>query len=881
MAETTLNTLKLKLDPSSELDQGIKILLNRSEDLSLDGTESVNRIIRQLHVEDFQQLIHLHLQNNVEFTHIINRKVVFPNLTTLSVSSCDHLRFLFSFSMAKSLVELKHLEISTCHSIEEIVSTGECGEENMDNMFNKLEDLKLCDLPNLARFCTASYIEFQALKNLEIVKCSNMGAFITCKEIEQWDAEENLDLKSETVVRYCLFNEKVGFPGLERLKINQARKLETIWHIQLSGRDSFHRLRQVEVSECYNLINIFPPSEVIGGSSEEICVIGDPLFLNLEILEVERCSRLKNLESSSVSFRNIKTLKVIGCEGLEYLMTYSVAKKFVQLATMEVRSCERIVVIVGSNIVGDDAAPNEITFSRLEQLKLSDLPSLRGFCSSRNCIVKVPSSRTLMVELCPIKLTISPDGLLVQEAVSDIEQSYNQLNDKELKPLFLLCGITMRGKYISFEDLLRYGMGLGFFGKDFKVEKARDVLHSRIKKLKDFCLLTDSSDNRYVRMLDRVRDVAKQIALRDQHILSLAEDGHLHELKEWTDQYFLEKCTIMSFPSSNNIPSLPEVMHCPALKMFLLQGDLDDGLQKIPPRFFEKMNNLKVLSLRCMTIPSLPPSFQSLKNLDALCLDKCILGDVALIGELSNLEILSFSESNIKQLPGEVGKLTHLRLLDLSDCSNLEVISPGVISSLGRLEELRMRNSFNKWEVEGERSNANLSELKHLSQLSALEVHIPNADILPANLFSHKLERFNIIIGDAYMWEKRMTETTLNALKVKLTTASIEELDEGLKFLVKRTEDLSLYAEGMNTIVHSLNTEDFGHLKHLQLQSNSDFNHIINKEVLFPNLRTLRVHRCDRPSFLFSFSMPESLAELKHLEISTCEIMEERLSSTR
>ncbi|XP_024182971.1 uncharacterized protein LOC112188155 isoform X2 [Rosa chinensis] len=1016
--------------------------------------------LKQVEVSECVSLI------NVLHPSIVGRlnalEVVFPNLTILSVHGCDGLRFMFSFSMATRLVQLKQLVISGCEFIEEIISTRE-GEENMDNMFPNLEDLILVGLPKVVRFCTGSYIEFPSLKNLEIVQCSKLEAFIVdnkiSKEIEEWDPEENFDVKSETGVQYFLFDGKARFPSLERLKINQASKLRTIWHTQLA-QASFSRLRQVEVSECVSLINVLPPS-IVGG-----------------------------------------------------------------LNALEVRSCERIVLIVASNIVGDDdpddVSENEFDFSSLKCLTLADLPSLQGFCSV-HCIVKFSSAITLKVELCPIELKISPNGFLLNEltelrlaelrlaelqlaetriqtlkkimdelknpntirigvcgiagvgkttlakavhkqatedkelfddvvilldvksntdlegiqkkiveklgmdildndtidgrasrlsarikdkkvlvilddvceqidlvavglpsvaackilltsrfrkTLSDmstqkeflldilqekeswvlfekkaldvvkdpailevakqvakncgglpilvvtvasvlkqrttlppwtdaltclqegsdreeelaekahlgLEWSYKQLNDKELKQIFLLCGITIRGNSISLADLLRYSMGLGFLKKAFTVEEARKALLSRIEKLKDYCLLIESDDNRYVRMHELVLNVANQIAFRDRHILSLVEDGGNRELKELSDKYFLEKCTIMSFPCGNNIPRLPEVMHCPTLTMFHLQGDLDDDSQKISPRFFEKMKNLQVLSLRCMTIPTLPLSLQFLKNLVFLCLDQCILGDVALIGELSNLEILSFSESNVKQLPTAVGQLTHLRLLDLSDCSELEVISPGVISSLGRLEELRMRNSFKKWEVEGEGSNASLSELKHLSQLSFLEIHIPNADILPANLFSPELERFNIIVGD--VCEKLMVETTLNSLKLKLTT-SIEHLDEGLKFLVERSEDLSLYTESVNNIFHPLDTEEFEHLKHLQLESNVvDFTHIINIKAVFPNLTSLTVHRCGRLSFLFSISMAKSLVGLKHLEISTCAIIEEIVSST-
>lgn len=63
------------------------------------------------------------------------------------------------------------------------------------------------------------------------------------------------------------------------------------------------------------------------------------------------------------------------------------------------------------------AAGNEIAFSSLQDLAFFKLPSLLGFCSSENCIVKFPTSVTLEVERCPIKLNISRDGVLRTEKV--------------------------------------------------------------------------------------------------------------------------------------------------------------------------------------------------------------------------------------------------------------------------------------------------------------------------------------------------------------------------------------------------------------------------------------------------------------------------------
>lgn len=137
------------------------------------------------------------------------------HLTTLILHQCDGLRFLFSFSMARSLVQLKHLKISHCQIMEEIVTKIDCSEENTDNIFCKLKHLQLQYLPSLVRFCSGSYIEFPLLELLHLEDCTKMGTFIfdsksesvtIGKQTEERDLKENV----ETDVQYFILDQKVN-----------------------------------------------------------------------------------------------------------------------------------------------------------------------------------------------------------------------------------------------------------------------------------------------------------------------------------------------------------------------------------------------------------------------------------------------------------------------------------------------------------------------------------------------------------------------------------------------------------------------------------------------------------------------------------------------
>lgn len=429
---------------------------------------------------------------------------------------------------------------------------------------------------------------------------------------------------------------------------------------------------------------------------------------------------------------------------------------------------------------------------------------------------------------------------LAKSAYFALEWSYNRLDGDELKPLFLLCGIIAGGRCkILFTDLLKYAMGLSLVKNVHTVEDARDKLISLAKKLiKDYCLLLDIDDHGDIRMHELLREVAVGIASKDSHAIAKAYGD---ELKEWPDRDSLKKCTAISLKSCK-FPRLPEEpCVCPELRFFVLESDNVDDSLEIPGNYFEGMKELKVLDVTRLRIPSLPPSLQSLTNLQTLCLDQCVLGDIALVGQLTSLKILSLGQSQVKELPKEIGQLTRLQLLDLTCCSELVRIPHSVISSLTSLEDLRM-GSFIKWErALNDGSNATLSELKELRQLTALEIHIPDAKLLPANMFSDtKLERYTILIGDCWRYP-RIYGTSSNMLKLKLTRNS--QFGQGIKLLLKRCEHLDL--DGMETanIISYLLASDIGkQLKNLHVQNNEEVTSLINSSHAFPNLESLSLY---------------------------------------
>ncbi|GMI79299.1 hypothetical protein HRI_001599200 [Hibiscus trionum] len=416
---------------------------------------------------------------------------------------------------------------------------------------------------------------------------------------------------------------------------------------------------------------------------------------------------------------------------------------------------------------------------------------------------------------------------------SAIELSINYLPSDDLKQTFLLCSLLRRDT--SFESLLRYAIGLDLINGVDTLEEARDSLLTMMSILKESCLLRDSPTNEeFFDVHDLTYIVAKSIASKDNQVFALQKED---VLTDWPNEESMKKCNkiCLQNPSINR---LPDQLNCPQLFLFLLLSK--DRSLPLPADLFKEATNLKVLALTGMHFSSLPSSIGLLTSLSTLYLDQCKLGDdITIIGGLKSLETLSLLKSDIRILPKEIGQLVKLKLLDVSWCAKLTTISDGVLSSLTRLEELYVGGTSIQW---GQSSTASLAELNTLSRLSTLEVQIPDALAAPQDFFQElqNLERYKIFIGKEWEWKRFDNYQYSRTLKLRLST-SVDDLDRGIKKLLKKTEDLHLdELKGLKIALQELTDEEsLLHLKNLHIQNGLDVEYIINDENEFPQLQSL------------------------------------------
>ena len=456
---------------------------------------------------------------------------------------------------------------------------------------------------------------------------------------------------------------------------------------------------------------------------------------------------------------------------------------------------------------------------------------------------------------------------------SCLELSYKHLEGDEVKSLFLLCGLLGVGD-ISMDHLLQYAMGLNLFKGLYSCEKAANKLITLVGKLKVSSLLLDNEDEDsdidrsmffdhafVIRMHDVVRDVARSIASKDPHRFVVKEGV---ELREWQRTDECRNCSRMSL-MCRNMDELAQGLVCPQLEFFLLNSSNDDdSYLKIPDDFFLDTKQLRVLGLYGASLALSPSSFGFLSNLQTLCLNNCKLQDIAVIGKLKRLQILNLAGSDIKRLPKEMMELSDLRVLDLQYCLSLQVIPRNVISSLSQLEYLSMEGCFRfKWDPvgfnSGERNNACLSELKHLSGLRTLVVGVSHLSLLPKDdvVFDNliNLTRYSIAIGSI---------SSMGIDEYKATRRLLLELDEVESFhklksfsnLLKKSQYVHLGSlKDTKDVVYELDKDSFEELEYLRIYSSPAIHSIpcnaFAKES-FVNLRILSLERCERLKYVFS-----------------------------
>ncbi|KAL6272557.1 hypothetical protein ACE6H2_023249 [Prunus campanulata] len=134
-------------------------------------------------VEAFNKLCYLMLFNLPSLMHVwetggSQHITGFGNLTFLSVSHCDSLRYLFLSTVAKLLVSLKDLKVQDCKKIEQVIAKADTECADQEITFPRLNSMTLEYLPNLICFSTEAYtVKLPSLMELKVIRCPDLRTF--------------------------------------------------------------------------------------------------------------------------------------------------------------------------------------------------------------------------------------------------------------------------------------------------------------------------------------------------------------------------------------------------------------------------------------------------------------------------------------------------------------------------------------------------------------------------------------------------------------------------------------------------------------------------------------------------------------------------------
>ncbi|CAI9270339.1 unnamed protein product [Lactuca saligna] len=433
----------------------------------------------------------------------------------------------------------------------------------------------------------------------------------------------------------------------------------------------------------------------------------------------------------------------------------------------------------------------------------------------------------------------------VQES---IKISYEYIQEEEEKAIFLLCGLFPDDFNIPIEELTRYAWGLRLLNGVSTLGEARDGTETHVHSLKKANLLMDGDDDDdgCVKMHDLVLDFVLGRVSKGDHpwIINHGDNS------KWSSAGMSESCNRISI-TCRGMFEFPRDFKYPNLALLrLMHGDKS---LTFPEDFYQRMENLEVIAYENMQYPLLLRSLQCSTRLRTLIFHKCLLMfDCSVIGELLNLEVLSFAHCGIRKLQSTIGNLKKLKLLDLTGCVNLH-IDDGVLINLVELEELYMRVA----DEEAIRfTDSNRVELAELSNhLSALEVEFFDNNGMPKNMLFTELKRFRISMGCGLV---ENTDKNMHSFEntLRLVTNKNELLESSINELFEKTSVLYLEVDGMNDIEEVL-VESV----HLPQQS-------------FNNLRVLDVIKCKNIRYLFTVPIANCLMKLERLTVSKCPVLE-------
>ncbi|KAG6794094.1 hypothetical protein POTOM_003329 [Populus tomentosa] len=394
------------------------------------------------------------------------RHVSLHSLAHLELSDLDKLTFIFTPSLAQSLIHLETLQIKECGGLKRLIrekdDEGEIIPESLG--FPKLKTLRIVSCHYLEYVFPVSVSpSFQNLEEMEIHEANNLKVFYSGEG-------------DDIIVKSKIKDGIIDFPQLRKLSLffvsscssfgpkDFAAQLPSLQELTIGGFEEWgNLLAQIQgftSLETLNLSSLLVPDLRCTWKGLVPCNLTtlkvewcDRLtyvftksmivsLIQLKILEISYCVELEQIIAKdnddennqilsgsalqSACFPNLCRLTIRGCNKLKSLFPIAMASSLKKLQELKVRKSSQLLGVFGQD---DHASPanieKEMVLLDLWWLILEELPSIVYF-SHGCCDFIFPCLRRLEVRQCP-KLTTrfgttSNGSMSAQSEVSQVAE---------------------------------------------------------------------------------------------------------------------------------------------------------------------------------------------------------------------------------------------------------------------------------------------------------------------------------------------------------------------------------------------------------------------------------------------------------------------------
>jgi disease resistance protein RPS2 len=279
-----------------------------------------------------------------------------------------------------------------------------------------------------------------------------------------------------------------------------------------------------------------------------------------------------------------------------------------------------------------------------------------------------------------LQRSVSCPPHIADKVYKPLKWSYDSLEGQKIKYCFLYCSLFLEDFSIEISELAKCWLAEGLLDDKENYEDSFNRVINLIENLKDSCLLEDGAHEDTVKMHDVVRDIAIWFAssfVDGCKSLVCSRIG----LSEMSAIELSNSLKRISFMNNKIIRLLDCVVQCSKASTLLLQGNVP--LDRVPEKFLQGFEALRVLNMGGTNIHSLPLFVLQLGELRALLLGGCCnLKELPPLEWLSRLQVLDQFATGIIELPRGMENLSNLKQLNLSQNIHLTTIQAGIMNRL-------------------------------------------------------------------------------------------------------------------------------------------------------------------------------------------------------